>query len=480
MNEIARAEIPNAVASAGERLAPPIERVRLASVRSSPGSYLAFAFVLTFTAGLLLRAERDLAAMLVLALAWILTPLLAYTDRLSFDGETLSRNSLLLFVLRLFGGRVPALKLDEIERIETFAVRTLRRGGRVRYRYRSEVVGKGINLVFASGGEGYRSMVRTLFPLIAPEKLDTRSAELGEYLTHPKLLRQTIKVLKIAPVAVLDEATADFKHSSEKSIKNQRAVAELRRASDFERGRHLRRVANELRAAGRLREAAEAFRRALLVTPRDGWLVYEFARFLRSRASASGDAKLLNRSRAALRLASRRGADDALLLSRIGESFLENGNFVYAGRNFERALEINSRAFRAATGLAEIALRSGKLAHVIHQYNTAARIAPDESLARYAKREADYYALLNNDDEYLAGELSRIGWLDTLQRARKAAARLTFAGLLLALVAASVEETIASASWAIATSALIAWCALSLLHPWLAKRRAALAANNLD
>lgn len=75
MNETAGADIPNAVASAGERLAPPVERVRLASVRSSPGSYLAFAFVLTFGSGLLLRTERDLAALFMLAAAWILSTL---------------------------------------------------------------------------------------------------------------------------------------------------------------------------------------------------------------------------------------------------------------------------------------------------------------------------------------------------------------------------------------------------------------------
>src|SRR5205823_1408184 len=68
-------------------------------------------------------------------------------------------------------------------------------------------------------------------------------------------------------------------------------------AFDVERGRLLRLAANELRAAGRLREAAEAFRRALIVIPRDGWLLYEFSRFLRSQAGASRDARLMRRSR---------------------------------------------------------------------------------------------------------------------------------------------------------------------------------------
>ncbi len=45
--------------------------------------------------------------------------------------------------------------------------------------------------------------------------------------------------------------------------------------------------------SGRLREAGEAFRRALNVRPHGAWLIYDFARLLRSQASAQADARLL-------------------------------------------------------------------------------------------------------------------------------------------------------------------------------------------
>jgi tetratricopeptide (TPR) repeat protein len=226
-----------------------------------------------------------------------------------------------------------------------------------------------------------------------------------------------------------------------------------------------------LRAAGRLREAAEAFRRAFLVIPHDGWLVYEFARFLRSQAGAARDARLLQRSRACLRLALRRADGDAALLSRIGESFYEYGELEQAVRAFTGALDVNPRAFRAEMGLAEVALRNGKLAHVIHRYGAAARVAPDESLARRARREADYYGLLNSDDDYLAAELRRIGWLQQLQRARRLAARMTLASLLLALLGPSFDESIESVGWSLASSSLVAWLLVALASRYLAARR---------
>ena len=242
-------------------------------------------------------------------------------------------------------------------------------------------------------------------------------------------------------------------------------------ASELERGQLLRLAANELRAAGRLREAAEAFRRALLVTPHDGWLLYEFARFLRSQASALSDARLLSRSRAGLRLAARRAREDAQLLARIGESFFEFGEMQRAGDVFRRALDLQPRAFRAETGLAEIALRNGKLAHVIHHYQAATRIAPDEALARLARREGDYYSLLNDDDDYLSAELRRINWLQTSQTARRISARLTLASILLAFVGAALDDTLSAVGWSLAASSLAAWIGVSFAGRYLSQRR---------
>ncbi len=475
MSETARIQASGAVAeAAGERVAPPLKRASLVSVRVSPGGYLAAISALTFAALLLLRVELDALALSALVLGWVATPALALTDRISFDGQVLSRKGLVSFFLKIIRGRSLELDIKEIERVETGAVRTLRRGGSVRYRYRSEVAGKGISLVFASGGEAYRQMVRTLFTLLPDDKMDARSTELRDYLTDQKSLRRTLGSLRIAPSEVLEEATADLQHGAKRSVRHQRAseAGPLTNA-DLERGRHLRRAANELRAAGRLREAAEGFRRALLVAPRDGWLIYEFARFLRSQASAVGDAHLLARARAGLRLAAQRAGDEATLLARIGESFFDYGDLQYASRSFRRALDLNPRAFRAEVGLAEVALRSGKLAHVIHHYSAAARIAPDGALARFARREADYYALLNDDDDYLAAELRRIGWLQNAHRARRLAARITLASILLALVGGSVDEAISSVGWSLASSSLFVWIGLAIANRFLMQRRKA-------
>jgi tetratricopeptide (TPR) repeat protein len=472
MSERIPSAIPGAVAEAAkERVTRLKRRARLSSVRVSPGGYVAVACLLTFIAALLLRAQYDWASLIIITLAWVITPALAFTDRISFDGQLLSRKGPVPLLIRFVKGRALRLSIEDIERVETSAVRTLRRNGRVRYRYRSEITGRGSSFVFASGGSSYRQMVRTLFPLLGYDKVDARSSELRDYLTDSQTLRLNLELLRIAPPEVLEGATSELEQNGKKEIRHQRAGGRVPSAIDVERGRLLRLAANELRAAGRLREAAEAFRRAFLVIPNDGWLIYEFARFLRSQAGASRDGRLLQRSRACLRLAARRAGDDAPLLSRIGESFFEYGELAQATRAFNRALELNPRAFRAEIGLAEVALRNGKLAHVIHHYDAAARIAPDEALARYARREAEYHTRLNDDDEYLTAELRRIGWLQNLQRARRLAARMTLASILLALAGPSFDESIENVGWSLASSSLIAWLGVALVARYFASRR---------
>lgn len=470
-----RTEIEPVVAGApSESIAPAEEQAPLITVRSSPGGYFVVAFALSMLAVMLLRAEYDEAAIISFITAWLLIPIAAFTDRVRIEGRTLSRTGLIAFVHKILRGRALRLSIDDVEQVETYAVRTLRRGGSVRYRYRSEVAGRGLSFAFASGGN-YRHMARCLFALVDEEKLDARSRELRDYLSDPKSLRQMIKLLRIAPSSVLEGALSDFHLRRIKNAENGTpSETEKLSSTERERGILLRSAANQLRAAGRLREAAEGFRRALLVAPCNAWLLYEFARFLRSQASALSDARLLSRSRAALRLASRHGAEDASLLARIGDSFFEFGDIKRAARLFRRALEIQPRTFRAERGLAEIALRDGKLAHVIHHYQAAARVAPDEAAARYARREADYYQLLNDDDEYLTAELKRINWLQTLQTARRWSARILLTTILLAVGGAFLGDAgaqLSDISWSLAASSLAAWVAAYFLNNLLSRRR---------
>lgn len=471
MNDTKQIEALKSLADAANERSQSGRRVWVASVRASSGAYLVVSSVLTFCAGLLLRSERDGWALVAIVVAWLLLPVLALTDKIAFDGQSLIRRGVVPFIFQLISGRREQLSLAEVERVDTNAVRTLRRGGRVRYRYRSQITGRGIGFVFASGGRRYREMVHRLFPLIHDDKIDLRTRELRDYLCDPKSLNRELNSLKLAPSDVLDNATLEFRLGGKKEHAEEQSGSLEISPGDVERAILLRQLGNKLRIAGRLREAGEAFRRALNVLPSDGRLIYDFARLLRSQASARGDARLLSRARAALRLSARRADEDANLLSLIGEGFLECNEAARAERSFQRAIELEPRTFRARLGLADVALRNGKLAHVIHQYRDAAHQASEKTLIRYARREADYYVLLNDDDDYLSAELSRINWLQTLTRGRRLAARLTNASILIALIGTYADQAIASIGWALASSSLVAWLASLLAGKALTARR---------
>ena len=282
----------------------------IASVRVSPGPYLAFASVITFVAALALRTQHDGAALILIAVAWLVLPILAICDRIGFDGRSLRRQGPLALMLHVLFGHRKQLSIDDFETVETQAVRTLRRGGRVRYRYRTQINGKGKEFVIVSGGQYYRHLVRELFPLIHESKLDNRSRDLRDYLNDPSFLSRKAQLSQLASSDILD-VTSDFKLGR----KQTRPTPELAATpEDLERARLLRRLGNELRVSGRLREAGEAFRRAFNVRPHGAWLIYDFARLLRSQASAQADARLLSRARAALRLARIRAENDIVLL----------------------------------------------------------------------------------------------------------------------------------------------------------------------
>ena len=114
--------------------------------------------------------------------------MLALTDRIAFDGRSLRRQGPVASLLHLLFGYRKQLSIDDFETVETQAVRTLRRGGRVRYRYRTQITGKGKEFVIVSGGHYHRHFVRELFPLIHESKLDNRSRDLRDYLNDPSFL----------------------------------------------------------------------------------------------------------------------------------------------------------------------------------------------------------------------------------------------------------------------------------------------------
>jgi tetratricopeptide (TPR) repeat protein len=440
----------------------------LANVRISPGGHFAVAALLTFASLILLRTNRDLAALVLIGVTWTVIPTLLLTDRLYFDGQTLFRSGLTALLSRLLRSQRPRLDVAEVERVEVATLRTLRRGGSVRYRYRVEISGKGLNFIFASGGKRFRRMVNCLLPRIVVEKLDARACELRDHLIDPKELNAAIGRLGIATDSILEQTEESARRRLEK-----RSAADFTAQANHnpDRARLLRKVANDLRVAGRLRESGEAFRRALHLSGHEPWLIYEYARLMRSQAAAFGDARLLNRACAALKLAGLHAAQDATLLGRIGESFLEFGKPARAAKVFNRAIDLDENSYGAQLGLAEIALSEGKLAHVIHHYNDATRVAPDKATADMARRETDYYSRLNEDDDYLSAELRRMNWLEGAGRVQQLAARVSFAALLLALTGSLLDQIVAGVGWALASSSIIGWSGALLIKRFLSRRR---------
>src|SRR5437867_3339027 len=196
---------------------------KLVSVRVSPGGYFAAAAVFTFASLILLRTHRDLAALIGIAFTWITMPLLIAFDRLNFDGQRLWRSGPLVFLSRLLFRAPRRLKIDEIERVDVLSLRTVRRGGNVRYRYRVELSGADQSFLFASGGRNFRRMIRELFPLLPNTKLDTRACELRDHLVENPLLSEEVDRLQVAPVSVLEATSEGLRSREQRSTERHHA-----------------------------------------------------------------------------------------------------------------------------------------------------------------------------------------------------------------------------------------------------------------
>lgn len=411
-----------------------------------------------FFAAYFIYAGFDVVAIFALVVSLVVIPFLAWNDRIVFDGKRIRRTGLVPRVWCVFNGTVDRLKLSDIEQIETHALRALKRGGSVFYRYRTAVSGRGHKFVFASGGEEYRRMVRALFPGVSENVLDNRSIELRDYLGEPKEAVMKAEFMRIPSSAVLEETVDLFSRPANRSATAAPAGPDWR-----ERVEYLRRLANELRLAGYLLQSIEVFRRAMLLDPNDPWLLFEASRGLHSYAGSERDSKLHKRAIAMLRLAERRAAGDRDLLARIGECFFQFGDWERAKRVFIRTLDQNNENFRALRGMAEISLREGKIAHVIHNFLAANRLAETPALRRWTQGEADYFGRLNSDENYMDMEISRINLLDTLGNSKKTSLKIAVVALPAILLGIVVEESmIANLGWAVAAVALLIWTGLTI------------------
>jgi tetratricopeptide (TPR) repeat protein len=441
------------------------------SIRVSPHSYLSVLLLGTFFSAFLFYIELDLPAIALFGLSWILIPFFALNDRISFDGRRLIRTGFLPRIWSWLNSSRRRLKVTDIEQVETQAIRTIKRGGNLYYRYRTVIRGKGLSITIVSGasgsGEDYRRMIKSILPRLSENVLDTRSIELRDHLEDPK---DTLMRAEFSRIPAADVLETSFKSNAIRKKRLSQPAWTLDLPED-EKADDLTSLGNELRLSGHLLQALEAFRRALVLKPRDARLIFDFARCLHSFAGMTRNPRLERRSLAALRLSERHASEDGELLVRLGEWYFQLGEMRRAGNVFRNALDRIGDNFRTARGLAEIALREGKLAHVIHHFSTANRIAETPSLRRWSKSEADYFNHLNSDDEYMELEVSRVNLLEGVERSKKTVLRIMFFGFP-AIIAGLLldDELIANIGWAVSTVSLLVWTGLIMSTRLLAQR----------
>jgi tetratricopeptide (TPR) repeat protein len=407
-------------------------------IRIRPGyiPYTLAAAVLLTVGSALAKTDYDLGAIICLM---VMVPLIvaAALDRIEFDGQRIIHRGPLAFLLaRLFRVR-RELSVSEIETVTTEATTFNVAVGDSRMSYRTRISGPGVEILVRSHRASYVPFVKQLFRAAGPHKLDPRSFELFEYL------------------------------ESQATIKGSPVLKDEIKAMPVPR---VRRIANALKLAGRLSQASSYFRVAYEKEPRNPELLYEMSRFFRSSAHTE-DLKLMQRSDACLRLAARLAGSQAGLLERIGEAFFERLDYKRATDCFRRALDLDPARFRANIGLAEIALRDGKLAHVAHFYHAAAA-SDDAAIARLARREAEYYERLMGDDDFLEAELRRIRVSNQLRWARRLAALVFFLAWLAAGIAGRFYTFVEAFGWAMMATSGLLWCAVSISLRWFRRRLA--------
>ncbi len=426
------------------------------SIRVAPNSYFIALFTTTFFSGLLIYLERDLTGILLFVLSWLIFSILAWTDRITFNGKKLIRTGLLPRFWATLNNSRYKLNVNDIEQVETQALRALKRGGNVFYRYHTSVKGKNLKFDFASGGEEYRQMIHRLFSSLSENILDNRSIELRDFLREPKETLMKAEFAKIPSVDVLESSLNQYRKGN-KSLQTKHNPQNAG-YEEMEKADYLHQLGNELRLSGYLIQALEAFRRALALNPKDARLLFDFARCLHSFAGSERDKNLARKSLAALRLAEKRGKNDGEMLAQLGESYFQYGNWKRARGAFQKSLDAAENSFRSVKGLAEIALREGKIAHVIHQFSTANRLAENSSLRRWTQSESDYFSRLNSDDDYMEMEVSRVNLLESVENAKKTFLKIAMLGFPIIVFGVTLEDIlIANIGWAISTVAILVW-----------------------
>ena len=438
-------------------------------IRVSPNSYFIALFLSVFFTGLLVYLQLDVYVIIFSALSWTLIPLSLWSDRISFDGKQISRTGVFPRFWSWINSSTYRLKLDEVEQVETQSLRALKRGGNVFYRYRTTITGKDLRIVLASGGEDYRLMVNKLFPLLSENLLDNRSIELRDYLSEPKETLIKAEFANIPSAEVLEDSINQF--DNPKILRKAKRKSPVFDNGDLEKVDNLRNLANELRLSGYLLQSLEAFRRAVFLNPKDGWLLFEFARCLHSFAGAEKNPKLERKAIALLRLAEKRADNDEKLLARLGESYFQYGEWSRASKVFKKTFGIAEESFRSVRGMAEVSLREGKIAHVIHHFATANRLAETPALRRWTQTETEYFSRLNSDDNYMDLEVSRVNLVENLERAKGTSLKIAMFGLPWIIIGLLLDQSlVVNLGWAVSCVSLLIWVGLIMSRNILSTR----------
>jgi hypothetical protein len=428
------------------------------SIRAHAPGYAGALFITLFFSALLLYLGFTVASITVVFISLFVIPLLAFTDKIVFDGRRLVRTGLLPKLWFRMNGLRSGLKLKNIEQIDTAIVGTFKRGGRVRFLHRTMIFGNTSRIVFAGSGKRYREMTAALFSRVDPKILDIHSLELEKYATPPSEAVRIASQLKIPASDVLD---ASFR--SRPNIRFMVNEGLDPRLTDESKAEMLRLAANKLTGAGFLVRAVEAFRRALHAEPTNAWLLFEFSRCLHLLAFVRHNGRFEHRAVAALRLAERRAAGDVDLLERIAETYRQFGYSSRAANAYQTVVDKIGDCFRSLIGLAELALDEGKLAHVVHNFAAANRVAGTNALKRWTNAEAEYFAKLSEDDEYMELEVSRMNLLEKLDRWKRTAFRLALYSLpMIALGTFFDESLIADAGWLVSSLGFLSWVGMNV------------------
>ena len=436
------------------------------SVRAYAPGYAGAFFIVLFFASLLLYFDFLILSVTAALAAVLFIPLVGLTDKIVFDGRRLMRTGILPRIWFPMNGVRTSVRLSRIEQIDTAIAGTFKRGGRVRFLHRTTVFGSGTAMVFAGSGHRYRKMSKALFSRVDPNILDSRSIELAKYSTAPNEALRIAAEMKIPASDVLETSLR-----SGPNLKAHTPDGLDQRLSETSRAEMLQRAANKLCVSGFLVRGVEAFRRALRLQPSNAVLLYEFARCLHVLAFVRRNKTLERRAAAALRMAERRSGGDTELLERIAETYRQFGDSRRAANAYRAVIDTIGDCFRSLIGLAELSLDEGKLAHVVHNFSAANRVATSSALRRWAKDEAHYFAKLSEDDEYMELEISRMNLMARLDRWRKAVLRIAFYSL--PLIAAGTlfnEPLLANAGWLVSSVGFVSWVGMNIGIKMLSSR----------